>query len=258
MKWFVLSALAGLLGGALGAFAATRWLAGPEGRTPSASSDSVGLDDLREQLREIRAVLDRPRELAVAPTAVARSGAAAGPASGRKDDAAAPSGRASPELEAAIERAVAAGIESARKQDPAAFAPAKPEGKKHATLSEVARELALSSAQEDDIRRAYADSTDRFLKVMAEPETTPDALRRELEEAKGDVGKRTALTFRYIPKMLGKIGEVMAIQSERDQRIHKALGPDNVAKYEKYKVAEEDPFGLDGENVAVSVGAGGK
>ena len=253
MRQAFLSFVAGLLGGGLGAVAATRWIPGGRGgqEAPTAAEAS-SLDDIREQLRDLRALADRPKELAApAVSPAARPGAGTGPAS----DAAA--GAPSPALADAIEKAVAAGIDRARKQDPGAFGAPKLEAKKKASLAEVSRELALSSAQEDDIRRAYAEATEKFLKIVAEPDSTPDAIRRELEEVRNDPAKRTALTFKYMPKVLGKLGDFMAIQADRDAKIHKALGKENVPKYEKYKVTEEDPFGLDGDSITVGASVGG-
>lgn len=257
MRQLVAPFVAALLGGGVGAFAATHWLPGPRGGTVAPTGEaSAALDAIREQLSEFKSQFDRPRELAAppAPGATLRNGT--GPTAGAADATASPA--ASAALEAAIEKAVAAGIESARKKDPSAFGPPPPDPKKHATVAEIARDLSLSSAQEDDIRRAYTESTEKFLKLLAEPDSTPDALRRELDEAKGDSAKRTGLMMKYMPKMLGKLGEVIAIQSDRDQRIHKALGAENVPKYAKYKVAEEDPFGLDGSDINISAGVNDK
>ena len=257
MRQIVVPFVAALLGGGVGAFAATHWLPGTRAGAVAPSGETgAALDAMREQWNEWRIQYDRPRELAAPVTSgpITRSGA--GSATSLADATTTPA--ASAALEAAIEKAVAAGIESARKKDPATFGPPPPDPKKHATVAEIARDLSLSSAQEDDIRRAYTESTEKFLKLLAEPDSTPDALRRELDEAKGDAGKRAGLMMKYMPKMLGKLGEVIAIQSDRDQRIHKALGAENVPKYAKYKVAEEDPFGLDGSDINISAGVNDK
>lgn len=249
MRQIVVPFVAALLGSAVGAVASARWLVPSRSASDAPAADSAATDDLREQLREVKALLDRPRELsAPVPNAANRAGAA-------PDADRAAAGRPSAELEAAIAKAVTAGIEAARKQDASLLAALKPEPKRKVTLAEAARELALSSAQEDEIRRAYTESTDRFLKLVAEPDSTPDAVRRELEEAKGDVAKRTGLMVKYMPKMLGKIGDFMSIQMERDARIHKALGRENVPKYEKLSVLEEDPFGMDGADFSISAGS---
>lgn len=248
--------VAGLLGAGLGAVAATRWIPGGRGGPQApAAAEAASLDDVRDQLRELRTIVDRPRELATPSASTAlRAGSTTGPGS---DAGALAAGAPSAALAEAIEKAVAAGIDRARKEDPGAFGPPKAEPRKKVSLAEVARELALSSAQEDDIRRAYAEATDKFLKLVAEPESTPDALRRELEEVKSDPGRRAALTMKYIPKVLGKLGDFMAIQADRDAKVHKALGKDNVLKYEKYRVAEEDPFGLDGDGFTVGTTVSG-
>lgn len=256
MRQIVVPFLAALVGGGVGAFAAAHWMPGARSASsgPTADSGSAS-DDVRDQLRELKALLERPRELAAPPVVWSGPKSGAGPASGAPGSVGTEVGTAaSPSLAATIQEAVAAGIAQARAKDPKAFGTPAPEPAKRATLAEIARDLQLSSSQEDEIRRAYSDSTEKFLKLIAEPESTPDAIRRELEDAKNDSGKRSMLMIKYMPKMITKLGEVMSVQTERDQRIHKALGAENVPKFEKYKVAEEDPFGLDGPSIDISAG----
>ena len=260
MRQVVVPFVAALVGGGVGAFGATHWMPAERlGSNPPAAESGSANDDLREQIRELKSQLDRPRELAAPPTSHNAPGAGAGPLSGSPESGGtSPSPAASAALAASIKEAVAAGIAEARTKDPGAFGPPAPPPKKKASLAEIARDLNLSSAQEDDIRRAYADSTEKFLKLLADPDSTPDAIRRELDEAKGDPAKRAGIMIKYMPKMLGKLGDVISVQTERTQRIHKALGAENVPKFDKYKVAEEDPFGLDGANIDVSAGVNDK
>ncbi len=158
------------------------------------------------------------------------------------------------DLEAAVAKAVETSLEKRAEADKAAKAAANaPRARK--SLAEVARELDLTSSQEDAVRQAYRDATDRMLKVMAEPESDAETLRRELEAAKGDQGKTMGLVTKYMPKFLTKFGDVISIQAERDAKIRTAVGADKVEKLDRYRIEEEDPFGLDG-NVSVGVSAG--
>jgi uncharacterized protein (DUF2126 family) len=153
-------------------------------------------------------------------------------------------GSSSPALAESIEKAVAAGIAKAKANDPAGRLAELATPKKRVTIAEAARELNLTTAQEEEIREAYKHATDRMLKAFAEPEQTPEELRKELEEAKGDPGRRAAITMKFLPKMLGKLGDVMAIQTERDAKVRKAVGKENMAKLRTYRLAEDDEFGL--------------
>jgi hypothetical protein len=122
---------------------------------------------------------------------------------------------------------------------------AKAEARKKATLAEASRELALSASQENEIRAAYTEATEKYLKLFAEPEQTPDELRRELETIKNDPAKKQALVIKLMPKMMTKLGDVMAVEATKEARVHKAVGPEKLPAFQKFKIAEEDPFGFD-------------
>ncbi len=80
---------------------------------------------------------------------------------------------------------------------------------------------------------------------MAEPESDAETLRRELEAAKDDPGKRAALAMKSLPKMLTKFGDMISIQAERDAKVRAAVGADTAKKLKAYQV-EEDPFDFGG------------
>ena len=111
-------------------------------------------------------------------------------------------------------------------------------------LAEAARELNLSGSQEDAVRRAYEEATEEFLDVMAKPETDAATLRRELEDAKEDPAKQMNLMTKHLPKLLTKLGDFMAIEARREEKIRKAVGADAARRLKAYDLAEEDPFGL--------------
>lgn len=255
MSRFVVPFLAALLGASAGTYAVLRF-APPTPPAAPAAGETATDGDVKAELAAIRRWLERPGAvrapgtLAASPTGPAGAGAA--PA-GTAADGSRPITAA--DLEAALAKAVEATLEKRAEADKAAAA-AEKAPKPRKSLAEVARELNLSSAQEDAVRQAYREAGDRLLKVMAEPESDAETLRRELEAAKGDQGKTMGLVTKYMPKFITKLGDVMSIQAERDEKIRKAVGDENVQRLDGYRIEEEDPFGLDG-NVSVGVRAGG-
>lgn len=257
MSRFLVPFVAALLGAALGAGVATRL---SPARDVPAEVGAVDLSDLRADLKAelaaLRARLDRSGNGPAAPLAAGRSATVEPPPATAPAADGLPSAAASSAWESAVARAVETAFERRAEAERAAKAEAE-QPKARRPLADVARELALSSSQEAEIRGAYRDAVERMLKVLAEPESDAETLRRELEDARGDRGKGVAVMARYMPKFLTKLGDVMAIQAERDQRIQSALGPEQARKWPGYRIAEEDPFELGGD-VSVGVGAGGR
>lgn len=230
------------------------WLAphlGGARATPEpATADEATLRDLRAELTEIRRLLERPAGLASAgPHAPGEGGAPGGAAVAGKPGSpvgvtAAAIGTLTPEvLEALVVKAADTALDRREAREKAAL---KAEEKKRLPLRDVARELSISAAQEADVRKAYQDAGERFLKLMAEPESDAETLRRELEAAKDDPVKRTAIAVRSLPKIFSKLGDVIAITAERDTKIRTAVGAETVEKMKAYKIEEEDPFDLEG------------
>jgi hypothetical protein len=241
MERFLLALVAGLAGGVGGALAVDL-ASSPRAETLSASDSRT--------LREIRDRLDRLEPRTAAPPPVVGSAAPssslavssrAAEAAGERPEGAPGAARAG-DLEAIAARAAELALEKqvARASEKAA------QKKKRLPLADVARELDLAASQEDELRRIYADTTERYLKVMAEPESDAESLRRELEAAKGDAGKKMGITMRLLPKLLSKFPDLMAIEGEKSTRIAKALGPEKAARFGDYQVAEEDPFDIGG------------
>lgn len=257
MSRFLVPFVAALLGAALGAGVATRL---SPARDVPAESTPIDLGDVRADLAALRARLDPPGGGGLAMPFKQRG--VGGPTSEEPAPAPSPTGD-SPAVGATadtLETVVARAVETALERRAEAERAAKAEAEKpkiRRPLAEVARELGLSPAQESEVRAAYRNAVDRMLKVLAEPESDAETLRRELDDARGDRGKGMAVVARHMPKFLSKIGDVMAIQAERDQRIHAALGPEHVESWVRYRVEEEDPFGLSGD-VSVGVGTSGR
>jgi hypothetical protein len=250
--WILGGLLIGLVAGAGGGLAVQALAPHSPPPAPPAA-DEAALRDLRNQIAlltertkasEIHAVVMDPPGLAASPTS--RPGGT-DTGFGVPPEALAASGKVLEEVATKAAKAVLA--EQAAKDAEAAAK--RPPPKKSVSLAQAARELGLSGGQEADIRAAYAEATEKFLKLMAEPDGDVEAIRRELSDAKGDQAKRAGLMGKYLPKMLPKFGEMMVIQSQREEKVNKVLGPD-APKFDAYQIEEEDPFGLRG-NVSVGV-----
>ena len=250
--------LAGLLGGGLGAAAALKWMPPAHG-APEVTPENRGLDEVKEQLAELRKLLDRPG-LAAAPAAAARpahsatAGEAAATGSGPGKPGAPLPPMTAADLSALIEEAATKAMEKREVANAAKQEAAEPV--KRVPLSQAARELGLTAAQETDVRQAYADSVESFLKVIAEPESDVETLRREMIAAKDDPAKKAEITGKMLPKLFTKLGDVMKIEADRTRKINTAIGAENAKKLKGMKLEEEDPFGLD-ENISVGVSTNG-
>jgi hypothetical protein len=244
-----LALLAGILGGVGGALAVRYAVPAPApaATVAPAPADDPGLKEVKDQLAEVRRLLEGREAASLAAATDAKAAARLGSSAG---------GTLTVPQAEAIARAAAEKAAEAVATRLATEGAAKPVAraeKKRVPLAEISRDIGLSAAQETEIRDAYRDATEKFLKVFAEPDGDVEALRRELTEAKGNKAKGQALVMKHMPKLFTKMGDVMAIQAERDARIEKALGSEeNQAKFHQVRVEEEDPFGLDG---SVSVGA---
>ena len=246
MDRFLLPLLGALLGAAGGVFAA-RALAPDPSVAPS--SEARGPDDLHAQVAEIRRLLERPT-LATAPATPGAPETAA--ASGTRTAAA---GALSSDQVAVLAGKIAEEMERRRTDGEKAQAKAKADRQRRVSLAEAARELELTAAQETEVRLAHEAAVEKMLKLFAEPESDAETLRRELLAAKDDPAKKMALVTKQLPKLMTKLGDVMAIEAERESRIVEAVGPEKAAKLEDYNLEEQDPFGL-GTNVNVGVRAG--
>src|SRR5262245_28386508 len=256
---FLLPFLAAVLGGAAGTFAVLRLDRVTASGAAEATLDARSPDDLRREVADLRKALERSGAVAPAgaPPLLGRPEAPTGAsAAGGASSDVLPFSKT--DLEAAIEKATAAAFERRDERDKEQAEKAKKSAaKRRVALAEAARELNLSSSQEDAVRRAYDEATERFLKAMTDPDGDPAALRRELEDARGDKAKKAALTGKYMGKFLTKIGDFMTIGAERDAKIAKAVGNENVGKMQRYQIEEEDPFGWNGTDVSVGVTTSG-
>lgn len=126
-------------------------------------------------------------------------------------------------------------------------------------LQEVAREVGLSAREEDDLRRVYENANQRMLEIFAKPDGDVEQVKRDFEAFKEDEAARPKLMTKYIPKLMGNIGEIMAIEGEKQTGIQEAVGGEKAAKLEDYDIVEENPFGFGGGgSFNVSARAGGR
>jgi hypothetical protein len=244
MDRFLLPLLGALVGAVAGVFAA-RALTPPDSHAPAAP-EARASDDLREQVAEIRRLLDRPA-LASAPAA---------PAAGTGTAPAAPAGAVvAPEQVQALATQIAQALEERKAAAEKAAKEAQAARKRRVPLAEAARELQLTAAQETEVRRAHEEAVEKYLKLLAEPEGDAESLRRELLAARNDPAKKRAIVTGRLPKFMSKLGEVMAIETERETRIIAAVGEDKADQLREYDLEEKDPFELGG-NVTVGVRSG--
>lgn len=119
-------------------------------------------------------------------------------------------------------------------------------GRKRVSLADAARELELTAQQEDELRRIFEDNQRRFFKLMAGPAGDPEEVKREVMDAV-KTGSVQKLMPKYVPKVMSNIGELMAIQADRETAVQKTLGPEKARRFNNdYSVEEDDILGMRG------------
>ncbi len=234
-------ALVALIAGAGGA-----WLFGQVAGGESGAGGVEGSDDaslLREQVadltREIERLKNPPATLGVDAPAGARAGAASEQA---VVDA----------VLAKLDERVDARVKT-RFEELAAEEGTSGEGerrgrrgsrRKRVNLEDAARELELSAAEEDELRRIYKDSMDRMLKLAAGEDGDVEAVKRDLEEARKNPMAGRGLMMKYLPKIMNNMGEMLSITTEREAAVVKAVGPDKARRLNsEFDVIEANPIG---------------
>ena len=119
--------------------------------------------------------------------------------------------------------------------------------KKHVTLAELAQELELSSFQEAELRRIHEESMEKALVLLAtEEDGGVETVRRDLEEAKDDPAKATALIGKYMGRLIPNIGGFMMLDQEHKKKVKDLLGEDKARRFENdYEVTDVDPYDLE-------------
>lgn len=257
MERFLFGLVAGLLGGAGGSLAVHLLL--PRGDAPVALEADAGL---AQRLDRIERALAPERgagpTLSARPedTLTARLERIEGLLASARAPVAGPSTAASladpsladPATVAALRRAVGEELEArlgALKEAATKEKPAEPK-KKRTTLAEAAKEVDLSTAEEAELRKIYADHQEKTLKLVAGPDGDVEGVRRDLEEAKRDPKKRSTVMMKYMPRLMPKLGEFMTLEIEKQTAIQTAVGPDKAGRLESgFNLVEDNPLGGD-------------
>lgn len=221
------------------------WLFGAVAEDPAAGGAAAGTGDadlLREQLadleREIQDLKNPPEALAVSAPAEASV------ANGERDAVVA---AVLEQLDERVDKRVAAKLgELASSEEGASARPGRGfgGGRKRVSLADAARDLELSAAEEDELRRIYAESMERFLKLAAGPDGDVEDVKRDMEEVRKNPASGRTVMMKYLPNMMKNIGEVMTISTERQAAVEKAIGKDKAGRLQtEYDVIEANPMG---------------
>jgi hypothetical protein len=119
--------------------------------------------------------------------------------------------------------------------------------RKRVSLAAAAKELELSTSQEEALRELYTDMESKVFKMLAGENGDPEEVRRDVEMAKADKSKTFEVVGKYMPKALGNLGGFMALEGERQARTQEIVGPDKARRLQnEFSIEEQDPFGMNG------------
>ena len=233
----VVAALAGF-GGA--------WAFGQMGDSAGSDGDVAGAGDA-DLLREQVADLKREIELLKNPPATLGADAPVGVRTASGDQAAVVEAVLE-KLDERVDARVATKMQELAASDDAQPARRGPWGRgssrKRVSLEDAARELELSAAEEDELRRIYDESMNRFMKLAAGPDGDVEDVKRDLEEMKKNPAGARGMMMKYVPNMMKNIGEVMTISTERQAAVEKAIGKDKARRLNsEFDVIEANPMG---------------
>jgi hypothetical protein len=239
MDRWLLGLVAGLLGGVGGALAVHLLVAPAPERGGAGPTVPAAREEPRAGGTAAPALEARPED-----TLAARLERIEALLQGRQGRADAPT---DPAALALVRKAVGEELEARlgalEGQGAAAKKPPEP-AKKRATLEEAARELGLTSAEEADLRRIYAETQEKYLRILAGPDGDTGEVRRELDAAKNNPKVAAGLMAKYLPKALPKLGEIVQIGLEQNTAVEAAVGAEKAARLdERYDVVEANPFG---------------
>lgn len=245
MQQGLASLVFGLLGGAIGAVLVT-YVFGPaaDGGDPGSGADGGGDTALVKRLDAIEDLLES-------------RGLYAARLEGRTPDAGGPGGAAAADgdevlkaqmtrlfdeaVKARVEETVAAKWEALKKEEQEGE---EEPGRKRLPLADVAREVGLSGAEEDELRQIYADAERKMMELMAGEDGDIEDVKRDIESFRDDESQRPALMQKYLPKFMTNIGGIMAIESEKATKVREAVGPEKAAQLGEYDIVEESPLNL--------------
>jgi hypothetical protein len=247
MNQILLSLLVGLLAGAGGAFAVS--FARTETPHPGAGSalQAADLGDLPQRLARIEALL-RDRPLSAGPTLAGNpaGGAAAAPTSEAQLNALVDrlEARLRPSIQESVKTSVGEAL-AERGTSIDLMEETEEIKKKKVTLAELSAELQLSAAEEEDVRRITAESTEGFLKLLVDEGQSVEDVRAEFQSAKSDPAKQAALGIKYMGKIMANIGPMITLGMEHDTKMAQAIGKEKADRLDQeFEVTDLDPMGL--------------
>lgn len=244
MKYALLSIVLGLLGGVAGAFGARALV---EQEAAEGSSGDLAADrSLSERLDRLEQALEDRGLLTARLEGRGEDGAVAA-APGLSEEALTTyeellAKRLAPRVKSQVEQAVKE-LEEAKGEDEGDRRGRR--GRPRKDLAEVAREIGLSSSEEDELRRIYADSQNKLLAMMAGPDGDVEQVKRDFEAFRNDDMKRPQLMQKYMPKFFSNIGNLMQVQAEQRQAIVNTVGEDKATALQGFDVVEANPMGMD-------------
>lgn len=243
MNNVLLALVVGLLAGIGGAFAVHMITTDPSPAEPVGGS--VDLSGIDARLAKIEAALGREDALTLRGSADG-----GGPMSSEDREAIAMS--VARQLETQMKGTVKEGVREAWSDMNTAGAiemgarelpGAARVGRKKASIREAAAELGLSSTEENEVRRAYEDSIEKAIDLLAGEDGDREEVRRDFERLQSDPAARMAMFGKYMPKVMPKIGEFVALEMDRRSRIEKAIGADKARRLQNdFDLEEAGPL----------------
>ena len=236
----VIAAIVALVAGFGGA-----WLFGQVGGSSAATGEAEGTGDadlLREQIadlkRELQAIKNPPETLSASAPAGVRGGAS------EEAVVEAVLAKLDERVDARVEKKFESMAASEDEGVSIRTGSGRRGGRKRVSLEDAARELELSAAEEDELRRIYDESLNKFMKLAAGPDGDVEDVKRDLEQMRKDPASARTLMMKYVPNMMSNIGKVMSISTERQAAVEKAIGVDKARRLNsEFDVIEANPMG---------------
>ena len=250
MKLTALTLMVALVGGAIGGVFAPRLLA-PRSTTEDGTARGTSAAEARDLETRI-AALEAGAQADARPRLAGRTDAAPAPVphlapAAQAELVEALKARIDEHVEAKVEEIVAReGLGATEKAEE------EKKERRRLTLSEAAGEVGLSAAQELALRDIYSDYEQNWVEILTGEDGDQAATRADLEVFKSDPASRKRLGQKYLPRIVGKLPQVMAAELGRDSAITEAVGEETKQLLDAFDIEEAGPFGAGGN---VSIGA---
>ncbi len=113
-------------------------------------------------------------------------------------------------------------------------------------LSEIARELGLTSQEENQLRELEEDLASKALELFVDEGESVASFKERIATAQGDRTKTEALQASVVSKMVTNIPKVFQLKQQRSRKGEELLGKDRWNKYDNgYQPSDIDVGGLD-------------